>query len=96
MKRPENAAYSLNHTFNVTAIGLGPSKEIYLEVHRSDGPSIADTFHVLTTAEATALANNLLQSVADAPDQAPEQELHPIPPADMAQYLYGLPYGEES
>ena len=95
-KRPENEAYSLSHTFAVTSQAhKGEDPEIHLEVFRTSGPSIADAMFVLSPTEALALANTLIQSITEA-EAVPASAVHPTPPADLAQYLYGAPYyGEE-
>lgn len=89
------SADSHAHRLTAYGVGLGPAADIILEVERRSGPAVSDLLLVFTVEEARRLADNLLQSITDT-ETKPEQSKYPIPPADLAQHLYGFPYGEES
>lgn len=90
---------TVSHRLNTYGVGIGPGAEIILEVENRDGPRISDVLLVLTIGQTRTLINNLLQSITDTevrPEpKAPPVVKYPVPPADLAQHLYGYPYGEE-
>lgn len=70
-----------------------------MEIEDKRGPCVSDMLLVLTVEQTRTLINNLLQSITDTevrPEpKAPPVVKYPVPPADLAQYLYGYPCGEE-
>lgn len=91
---------SFTHRLNAYGVGIGPGAEVILEIENRDGPQVSDMLLVLTIDQANALSRNLLQSITQTEVKEPPAPVktiqYPIPPADLAQHLYGYPYaGEE-
>lgn len=90
---------SVSHRLNTYGVGIGPGAEIIVEVESMGGPRISDLLLVLTVEQTRTLSRSLLQSITDTevkPEpEAPPVVKYPIPTADLAQHLYGYPYGEE-